>query len=75
MKTGYEKRHAARIQLALDLCLEMSQKLHEKQKQISPKTCKEDLNIIASVIESLAESAEKLEIHTLTRLEKIEAIV
>lgn len=74
MKTGYQKRHAMRIQLALDLCLEMQQKLHEKQEALSEQTCNEDLNIVTYLIENIAECAEILGIHTLPRLDKIEEV-
>ena len=75
MKTGYEKRHNARLQLALDLCLEITQriegyKLEEKEKN----NYNSHIANIETMLEDLTAAAEIIGIHTLTRLEKIDSL-
>lgn len=75
MKTGYEKRHNARLQLALDVCLEISQKIEEYRSEEKEKNnYVSHIADIETMLENLTTAAEIIGIHTLTRLEKIDSL-
>lgn len=75
MKPGYQIRHEKRIQLALDLMLEMSDKLHQMQESMSQQKANEDLNAVHYFTASLVEQAHFIGIkNAVERLEKIESI-
>jgi hypothetical protein len=75
MKTGYEKRHNARLQLALDLCLEISQRIEEYKSEEKEKgNYNSHIANIGTMLENLSTAAEIIGIHTLTRLEKIDGL-
>lgn len=76
MKTGHEKRHAARIQLALDLCLEISQKMHERQEaQMNGENVNPWLGNVETALEHVVNAANFCGINdACERMEKVNNI-
>lgn len=71
MKTGFEKRHKTRLQLAIDTLLDMSQKLQEKQEDFNVNR---DLSAVAGAVDAISEAAKKIGIDISDKIALIDKI-